>query len=39
MRLDASGNLGLGVTPSAWYSGASVLQVVGSALERSLNQT
>ena len=27
MRLDASGNLGLGVTPSAWESGAKVLQI------------
>ena len=27
MRLDASGNLGLGVTPSAWTSGSSALQV------------
>jgi len=26
MRLDASGNLGLGVTPSAWGSGSSALQ-------------
>jgi hypothetical protein len=26
MRLDASGNLGLGVTPSAWASGAKALQ-------------
>jgi hypothetical protein len=30
MRLDASGNLGLGVTPSAWGSGISVFQF-GSA--------
>jgi hypothetical protein len=27
MRLDSSGNLGLGVTPSAWYSGAKALQI------------
>lgn len=27
MRLDASGNLGLGVTPSAWGSGTKALQV------------
>ena len=27
LRLDASGNLGLGVTPSAWNSGARVLQI------------
>jgi len=33
MTLDSSGNLGLGVTPSAWYSSASVLQVSGAALE------
>jgi hypothetical protein len=30
MRLDASGNLGLGVTPSAWASGYKVLQVGAS---------
>jgi hypothetical protein len=27
MRLDASGNLGLGVTPSAWHSGVRAMQV------------
>jgi hypothetical protein len=27
MRLDSAGNLGLGVTPSAWYSGYKALQV------------
>ena len=27
MRLDASGNLGLGVTPSAWGSGAKAMQI------------
>jgi hypothetical protein len=30
MKLDASGNLGLGVTPSAWFSGVTALQF-GSA--------
>ena len=29
MRLDASGNLGLGVTPSAWASGWRALQTLG----------
>jgi hypothetical protein len=28
MRLDASGNLGLGVTPSAWQTGMSVLEEI-----------
>jgi hypothetical protein len=28
MRLDASGNLGLGVTPSAWASGARAIQIL-----------
>jgi hypothetical protein len=32
MRLDSSGNLGLGVTPSAWDSGYQVLQNTGGAL-------
>ena len=27
MRLDSSGNLGLGVTPSAWLSGAKAIQI------------
>ena len=31
MRLDASGNLGLGVTASAWYTGYTALQVGESA--------
>jgi len=30
MRLDASGNLGLGVTPSAWQSGRRAFQINGS---------
>jgi hypothetical protein len=32
MRLDASGNLGLGVTPSAWAGGYTVLQVLNLSL-------
>jgi hypothetical protein len=32
MRLDASGNLGLGVTPSAWGSNAKALQFSGGSL-------
>lgn len=32
MTLSASGNLGLGVTPSAWWSSVSALQVKGAAL-------
>lgn len=32
MRLDASGNLGLGVTPSAWNTSRKVLQGTGAAL-------
>jgi len=31
MRLDSSGNLGLGVTPSAWDSGFKVIQLGGGA--------
>jgi hypothetical protein len=31
MRLDSSGNLGLGVTPSAWYSGTKAIQLTGAA--------
>jgi len=34
MRLDSSGNLGLGVTPSAWGSNVKAFQVTGSALSR-----
>jgi hypothetical protein len=33
MRLDSSGNLGLGVTPSAWFSGSKVLQINNAAFE------
>jgi hypothetical protein len=33
MTLDASGNLGLGVTPSAWFTSAKAIQVLGAALE------
>ena len=33
MTLDTSGNLGLGVTPSAWFTSAKVIQVLGAALE------
>ena len=32
MRLDTSGNLGLGVTPSAWESGAKVIQMSTSGV-------
>jgi len=32
MRLDSSGNLGLGVTPSAWGSGYKALQFIGGSL-------
>jgi hypothetical protein len=32
MRLDSSGNLGLGVTPSAWFSSAKVIQNSGGSL-------
>ena len=40
MRLDASGNLGLGVTPSAWYTpSTTVLQIKNSALYASGNAT
>jgi hypothetical protein len=39
MRLDASGNLGLGVTPSAWNSGAKALQVSNAGLYASTNFT
>jgi hypothetical protein len=30
MRIDSSGNIGIGVTPSAWWSSAKALQVAGS---------
>jgi hypothetical protein len=32
MRLNASGNLGLGVTPSAWFSGTKALQINGGSM-------
>ena len=32
MRLDSAGNLGLGVTPSAWFSSAKVIQNSGGSL-------
>jgi len=35
MRLDSSGNLGLGVTPSAWWSAVKALQVRGAAIVSS----
>ena len=34
MTLDASGNLGLGVTPSAWGATTKAFQVLGSAISR-----
>jgi hypothetical protein len=38
MTLDASGNLGIGTTPSAWYSLSKVVQVgVGGAIEGRSN--
>jgi hypothetical protein len=37
MRLDTSGNLGLGVTPSAWGSSSRAFQVSGSSLSRNDN--
>lgn len=37
LRLDASGNLGLGVTPSAWYSTLKALQIGGTASVSHLN--
>jgi hypothetical protein len=38
MRIDTSGNLGLGVTPSAWGSGARVLQFAnGGAIGSEIN--
>jgi Chaperone of endosialidase len=41
MRLDSSGNLGLGVTPSAWYAGAKAFQFGGNAslLNNATNAT
>jgi hypothetical protein len=40
LRLDASGNLGLGVTPSAWFAESKVLQFDGGAvLEGRTNLT
>ena len=40
MRLDASGNLGLGVTPSAWFSNSRVYQFgSGGALEGRTNES
>jgi hypothetical protein len=32
MRIDSSGNLGLGVVPSAWWSNDKALQVLGGAI-------
>jgi len=37
MRLDASGNLGLGVTPSAWGASGKVLQITGNTALYSNN--
>jgi hypothetical protein len=37
MRLDAVGNLGLGVTPSAWASSWKALQIGGQSLARSVS--
>ena len=40
MRLDSSGNLGLGVTPSAWFSASRVYQFgSGGALEGRTNES
>jgi hypothetical protein len=33
MRIDSSGNVGLGVTPSAWWTGSKALQISGTTLE------
>ena len=32
MRIDTSGNVGIGVTPSAWYSGITAIQMSASSL-------
>ena len=37
MRLDSSGNLGLGVTPSAWYSGSKAIQIGTSTSISDIN--
>ena len=38
MRIDASGNLGLGVTPSAWFATSRILQIgSGGAIESRTN--
>ena len=38
MRLDSSGNLGLGVTPSAWFATSRILQIgSGGAIESRTN--
>jgi hypothetical protein len=39
MRLDASGNLGLGVTPSAWGSGYNALQINNGGLVTNVGGT
>jgi hypothetical protein len=41
MRLDSSGNLGLGVTPSTWFTGAKAIQVgaTGSIFNNGSNNT
>jgi hypothetical protein len=31
MRLDSAGNMGLGVTPSAWFSGTKAVQLLGAS--------
>ena len=38
MRIDSSGNLGLGVTPSAWWSSFKALQVNNSSFGTYLNR-
>jgi hypothetical protein len=38
MRIDASGNLGLGVTPSAWSSAVKVAQVSNASIAGQSNQ-